>query len=756
MRYYKADQTLEQVANDATKLQAKWRLSGEEFCHLLATLLNEMRLKRALSHPMLLTPLERNQEQFFGRYNLPVGFLLVRSRGTGTPYRTVGFTSVSGGQTSLMNFVGKIVGKDKAVLALMDFIGFLFDEGFLVKRDIGNDVARTEAILVNHERVMLTIPTELYRCNRCNGVTAHNVRGVCARWRCEGSLGALPARRPGELLRGHLHAPPAFPDGGRGTLGAALGHPAHGDRAQFQDRRGGRARVHADDGNGRGYRRPPQRLHAQRAARPGQLCAAQRPRGPRGAHRADQRVRADRAHDTYFFDRPTDMIAGAVEPPAFTIDNERILRRQINSLVLEKLDFQFKQKLGEHFPEDEAEEFSLPGVEAEVQAKRENVIAAVLKAFNKDRQEPEKQAALAWLNRTEVSQIVDGYYSALVAAFQPWLTERDAVFGEILNITIEMARVGRRDPRAAAAIGQRIQHLYKLLDQIDGRYPLSYLSDQGFLPSYAFPSDTARLLAKDEVKRPVTRGMELALTSTRRGTRSTWTGGSTRSSGWTSTGRPVPDLDKTTSTVTGAITSPWSRWQPIARTAAKCSARSPITSCSRLRLSPSAPRRLARTRNTASGVLRRQDLPAAGSGGRRGAEHAGRVCSQYHRSGEILSVNTGLPKDEGKGFMLCRSCGYWQSPTSKADFSDHKLLHNRREVCGGNGEYFHLGHRFHTDVLLLRFEGVGGQPGEFFASLKAAMIEAANSVAQAEAGEIAGFTRLVTEAGQDAAGPDPV
>ena len=87
-------------------------------------------------------------------------------------------------------------------------------------------------------------------------------------------------------------------------------------------------------------------------------------------------------------------------------------------------------------------------------------------------------------------------------------------------------------------------------------------------------------------------------------------------------------------------------------------------------------------------------------------------------------------------------------PTSKTPFSDHKLLHNRREVCGGNGQYFHLGHLFRTDVLLLRFDGVAGQSVEFFASLKAAIIEAANSVAQADAGEIAGFTRSVLEAGQ--------
>ena len=60
-----------------------------------------------------------------------------------------------------------------------------------------------------------------------------------------------------------------------------------------------------------------------------------------------------RAHDTYFFERPADMISGEIEPPDFSIDNERILRRQINSLILEKLDFQFHRTFGEHFPEGE-------------------------------------------------------------------------------------------------------------------------------------------------------------------------------------------------------------------------------------------------------------------------------------------------------------------------------------------------------------------------------------------------------------------
>ena len=78
----------------------------------------------------------------------------------------------------------------------------------------------------------------------------------------------------------------------------------------------------------------------------------------------------NRAHDTYFFDRPVEMIAGAIDPPDFTIDNERILRRQIHSLILEKLDYQFPGRLGQLIPED-AETISLPELQDEVAARRD-------------------------------------------------------------------------------------------------------------------------------------------------------------------------------------------------------------------------------------------------------------------------------------------------------------------------------------------------------------------------------------------------
>lgn len=51
-------------------------------------------------------------------------------------------------------------------------------------------------------------------------------------------------------------------------------------------------------------------------------------------------------------------------------------------------------------------------------------------------------------------------------------------------------------------------------------------------------------------------------------------------------------------------------------------------------------------------------------------------------------------------------------------------------------------------MLILRFQGEPDRSDAFYASLKAALIEAASSVVHAEAGEIGGFTRTVSVEGE--------
>ena len=79
----------------------------------------------------------------------------------------------------------------------------------------------------------------------------------------------------------------------------------------------------------------------------------------------------------------------------------------------------------------------------------------------------------------------------------------------------------------------------------------------------------------------------------------------------------------------------------------------------------------------------------------------------------------------------------------------HKSLNNRKVLCGGNAESYHLGYRFQTDVLILNFEQIPDEhreSEEFFASLKSALIQATASVVSAADDEIDGFVRTVMKA----------
>jgi len=127
------------------------------------------------------------------------------------------------------------------------------------------------------------------------------------------------------------------------------------------------------------------------------------------------------------------------------------------------------------------------------------------------------------------------------------------------------------------------------------------------------------------------------------------------------------------------------------------------------------------------------------------------VSTDFCRRAEVLVTNTGLIEEAGHGFRICRRCGHWQMPKSKTAFEDHKMLHNRKQLCGGNAESYHLGYRFRTDALILNFEEIPEEypvSEEFYASLKSAIIQAAASVVSAEDDEIGGFIRTVSKANE--------
>jgi ATP-dependent helicase YprA (DUF1998 family) len=743
--YFKGETPLEALVRGKAELARKWGLSELELFHLLAAILDEMRWRRAFSHALLLKPLEESNAAF-GRSNLPAGFLPRREATQGMPYRIFGFFSAGGGETALGNFVGKLFGKERAPLALEELIELLTREEFLVRRDIGSEKSAKEVWMVNQERATLTLPADVFRCNRCGSVAVHSVRSVCSRWRCEGKLEPYVPDDRNYYVDTYLHRSPQ-----------RMISREHS--AQLSGKR--RMEIEREFKQGKSdvlVCTPTMEMGVDIGDLPGVFMRNMPPGPANYAQRSGRAGRKERialintfalarAHDTYFFDRPADMISGEIEPPLLVLGNERILRRHINALIFEKLEFQFPNTLGKLVPEGD-EPFNLPGLTEEVAKRRDTIISAVLQAFAKDKEDERKRSALAWINRPEVESIVDGFPARLLATFANWQTERDNLFRQILDISVEKAKIARKEPKLAAQLSEQEQHLYRLLDQVDGTYPFDYLSDQGFLPSYAFPSDVSRLIAKDEVKAPLLRNTGLAIREYAPGNKIYMDGRKYAVIGLDFHRSPMPQLDQAYR---------------------KCSACDHVTLSSsetrcphcRQDLEPqSRPLLMATSYVAERAEMIRSDeeyRQTAYYGGGNYLLHASDgeerfdvpgVGAAYYRRGEILSLNTGLLEEAGRGFEICRQCGYWHPPTNRKPFNEHKKLHDRRQLCQGNAERYHLGYQFTTDVLIVTFESLPESTDEFLASLKAALIEAAGAVVGADDGEIGGFTRRVRRDGE--------
>ncbi len=739
VRYFQGDHALEDLASAETALQLKWNFTAPELSAILATLLDEMRLKRALSHPQLLKPLDA-RHAMFGRANLPVGFLLQKSSVTGVPYRTMGFNSISGGQTSLSNYLGKIVGKDRASAALTDCVDWLFDHHFLVRTTIGNEKTQlADAIMVNHQGLMFHVPQGVWKCNVCGNASEHNARGVCARWQCNGRLSPFESDDQNYYVDTYRHREPFRLLAGEHS-------------AQLS----GKRRIEVERAFKSGESdvlvcTPTMEMGVDIGDLPGVFLRNMPPGPANYAQRSGRAGRKERislvnafalsrAHDSYFYERPTQMITGAIEPPEFSLDNQRILRRQIHSLLLEKLDFQFPTRLGELLAED-SDTLEFPDLQTELAARRGAIVKGVLEAFGRG------EAGLEWVTQVEAERIVDEFYAGLMAAFEPWTQERNILLEETLALAIEKAKLARRDPKAAAALSERESFLFDLMSTVDGAYPLSYLSDKSFLPSYAFPSDAARLIPKDEVKAPVLRAAGVALSEYAPGNSIYMDGRKYQVIGLDFHRAPKPDLD---ASFKMCDRCDFVSFDPMAMRCPHC----------KVDLSPHTQPVLMATsfvaeRAEAIGAdeeYRQRAFFGSGTHLLEGEEGEGEnwnwigASALLRRRAEILQTNTGLVEEEGQGFSLCRSCGYWHSPTSKAKWEEHKLLHNRKQVCGGNPLVAHLGYRFDTDALCLRFSEVEDRGEEFFASLQSALLGASTTVAGAETGEIGGFSRRIGRA----------
>ncbi len=209
-----------------------------------------------------------------------------------------------------------------------------------------------------------------------------------------------------------------------------------------------------------------------------------------------------RGHDSYYYDKPADMIRGVVRAPVFGFDNQRIIRRHLHALILEKLTAQLPPLLGQVVDDND----QLVGIQpliAELRQRRGTVQIAVADAFARDTH----AGGLPWLNSDYVGSVIDAFPTALERAFRSWLIERRSVLQALDEIPARRPTLEQQRRRQVLDL-----LLYKLESDPLRAYPLSYLARQGFLPAYAFVGDQFRMVPLGESRDPLLRGQDMGIT----------------------------------------------------------------------------------------------------------------------------------------------------------------------------------------------------------------------------------------------------
>lgn len=207
-------------------------------------------------------------------------------------------------------------------------------------------------------------------------------------------------------------------------------------------------------------------------------------------------------HDSYFFDHPEDMIAGANRPPVFLLDNRVVIDRHLNSLILEKLTATVPARWDEIRTNDGQLRLEvLQPFEAELAQRGGEIQAAVEAAFVHEL----AVGGLPWLTPSHVRARLDAFVAGLRDGLEHWCRRYRDIYAELQR---SRSRVVPTDADRARE-GKLVEALTRL-ENDQQYYPLSYLATVGFLPRYGFPGDTVTVV--DDRQRQITQAASVGLT----------------------------------------------------------------------------------------------------------------------------------------------------------------------------------------------------------------------------------------------------
>ena len=363
--------------------------------------------------------------------------------------------------------------------------------------------------MIDHKRLVMTLRDDqaLWQCDRCHAVrsdllTALDGSPVCANWRCPGTPKPFEPKPERDFYRRQYLAPPR-----RLIVREHSGQIEGDERIALEQRFNDRSHptvdalsctptlevgVSLDDLNAVLLRNlpPTPANYAQRIGRAGRrtkvgLAVSHAGQGP---------------HDSYYFDRPAELIAGPVRAPAISLDNEPLLRRHINSLVFETLGIDLPNRWVPPFenPDDpEPTVADKDGVLRESAIKpfadkladpavRATVEATVAGAFTS----PEDPSPPAIATKVAADQVED-FVTELRAALNRWCERYRTVLAEFMALRKRLGVPTEREREYEARLFAELRGLAQPKGP-EGQ-PLGFLGLVGFLPRYGFSGESVLL-----------------------------------------------------------------------------------------------------------------------------------------------------------------------------------------------------------------------------------------------------------------------
>lgn len=739
VRYYELRENIEERP-EAKEFAAKYGLTLDEVYGLALTILDEMRTRRTLDHKLLTTPIQFREEKVegFDRDLRPVGYG-EKAVPKGHAYKILPFVTRSGSPSQFQIYLRKVLKRAdnaSAIEPVRDLIKLLQDLEYVNDTEIGKPEDNTRALMVDHRTIEL-VPIregEGSRCSACKRVYTCNVRGVCPATRCTGTLQTLKIDYDNYYVHTYLER-------------QLVSLSPHEHSGQLD----GRTREEYEDAFRKGTTNvlvctPTLELGVDIGDLP-VVMMRNIPPGPANyAQRSGRAGRAERialivafarnrGHDTYYYDKPAEMIRGVVRAPIFGFDNQRIIRRHIHALILEKLQEQFPAVMAEVVDEKD----QLVGIQPlidEIKLRRSLIQQAVADAFARDKH----AGGLPWLTSDYVANVIANFPTALERAFRPWLVERRG----IIQAIEELLRV-----RLSAEQQNRLKTLQIILYKMEKdplrAYPLSYLSRQGFLPAYVFVGDQVRMVPWGETRDPLLRGQDMALTEFAPGNLVYCDGNIFKitSLDFQRSDAPESDTQYRICKRCGMVTL-----NPIAQHCENCEIELDTYPYLEVRSFMGAKTRsitaAEESRASMGYVTQEYLLDEAGAGEQRIG--AAGFDLTYHRNATLFAANAGFAQGNAqskapRGFEICTTCGWWRDPHQENSDQNH------RKRCSGTVRAYHLAYRLETDVLEIDVPDRSVEQAKrdsFLVTLRNALVLGANIALQTEEGEIAGFERTVS------------